>query len=387
MQQSQIIGPTEVTPDLFDAAVALSNSVFRKNRGRDGDMQREFPSVFRKDNLETLRVMLHEGRPVSLVGMPTNDVQLLGCDLRLVCIGSVCTDEAYRGQGLAGTLMDDAIRRARDNGAALMLISGGRSLYTTRGAHSGGIFVEYELSAPLPGSNDDLQCQAIGEEDHAPALRLFNDEATRFRRSEAEYRRLIGCGMVINRSGGTWVVRRGGRMVAVFSAALPREDQDHPTLAIREQAGDRSAVLHGALQLAGEVGAQMLQLRAYPWDENTRGAWLQAGADIRETTSLYTVRILDARRLLEAMMPLLIERAGEAISTVEVIPEEDDRKLHTLRFRLDGEEVCLEGSETIIHTVFGHPESQPTPEPDEGLGGLLRRALPLPLPMYGLNYV
>src|SRR5262249_37944460 len=107
-----------------DALLALVNRVFDDM----GDMGAAFPLLFGLENLEGLRVVTGEKGPVSHVGVCIREVVILGVRLTVASIGAVCTDPTHRGRGLASALMADARRYAQEQGASLMLISGGRNL-------------------------------------------------------------------------------------------------------------------------------------------------------------------------------------------------------------------------------------------------------------------
>ncbi|HEX29105.1 TPA: GNAT family N-acetyltransferase, partial [Candidatus Poribacteria bacterium] len=102
-----IEGPRAARKDELEAVIALSNSVFRSRR--EGDMGREFPTLFCEENCENLRIFLDDGKPVSLIGFTVRDIFIMGASIRVCNVGSVCTDPNYRGQGLATRLLEDTI--------------------------------------------------------------------------------------------------------------------------------------------------------------------------------------------------------------------------------------------------------------------------------------
>jgi len=108
--------------------VALTNRVFRP--GATGDMGREYPILFDPGNAVNLRVAWCGGRVVSHVGISIREAAIMGARLRVASIGAVATDPEHRGRELASRLMEDARRRALEEGCSLMLISGGRGSTT-----------------------------------------------------------------------------------------------------------------------------------------------------------------------------------------------------------------------------------------------------------------
>jgi len=383
-------GPTTPTAEQLPAVVELANRVFRS--GRSGDMGREYPTLFRPDGLEQMRIVLHKGRPVSHVGVVLGDVSLLGCSTRVASIGAVCTDEAFRGRGLGGTLMDDAVRHACKQGAAVMLISGGRSLYTRRGAYSVGAFARYTFAADALPTMDGLSLDPVTADGVAiagEALRLFEGEPIRYHRDIEDYRTQLGSRNLVNRPGETVLVRRGGRPSAVLSVNLPLcVPQQKDVLIVQELAGSRPDVLAAAGALTARNHAASLQVEAYAQDLTLASLAAEAGAKAHSTAFPGTVKILDVATLWQDFWPLLAERIGPATArSIDVSFQADDFGVQSVEIRRGSEAVKIEGAKEALSAFFDPSDTSPLATAQGPLAELLRQALPLPLPMYGLNYV
>jgi len=385
----EFTGPSTPTREKLQAVIDLANRVFRTKR--PGDMGAEFPLLFGPDRLQCLRVFEKDGRPVSLVATVINDTVLLGCSVRVACIGSVCTDPDCRGRGLAGRLMDDAVERARAAGAALMLISGRRTLYTRRGSHGEGRFDRYELVPEQLPETTELTVTELPPQACRGALRMHEAEPIRFRRTEAQYAAQIACGFVQDAPGKTYAVRRGDRLVAVFSVRRlgpPTDDASESGVLVAEKAGSRTAVLEALRPIAEQWGAERIKIDAYPTDAVLREACGRIGASA-ETASFYgTFKLLDAARAWRDYGPLLAERLGpELYGQISIEAESDPLKIHTVTFQRGAQLVELRGAREILAALFGSKEIDPLAEAEGELADALRQALPLPVPMYGLNYV
>ncbi|MCK4277546.1 MAG: GNAT family N-acetyltransferase, partial [Phycisphaerae bacterium] len=220
----KITGPNTPSPHQLADVVALANRAFRTTRA--GDMGSEYPLLFGIERLQRLRIFQVDGWAVAMVGMILNDTVLLGCDVRVACVGSVCTDRAHRASGLAGRLMDDAVQRARAAGASIMLISGDRSLYARRGAFAEGRFHQYTPHpAALGRGGPEVQVKQIDPPSCALALRMSQAEPIHFRRTRTEYAAQIASGFTQDRPGATYEARRepDGRRadIAVLSVSCP----------------------------------------------------------------------------------------------------------------------------------------------------------------------
>ncbi len=136
-------GPRGLKAQEFDSLCTLVNTVFRGDGV--GRMEEQYPLLFAPDNYDELFVMVDEGVVVSHVGALTRDISVLGCRMSTMSIGAVATYESHRGQGLATQLMEAAIRKAVEQDAVLMPISGGRGLYTRLGAKRIGQYALFSV--------------------------------------------------------------------------------------------------------------------------------------------------------------------------------------------------------------------------------------------------
>lgn len=372
----------------YDDVTALCNRVFRP----DGwaDMRAQYPLVLRRDRPEQLRVIEEHGRPVSLVCMVEGRASLLGCDVRLALIGLVCTGPECQGRGMAGVLMDDAIDRATAQGYGLMLISGGRTLYTRRGSHYAGDFVKYALDpAKLPPA-DGLTVTELAPERAHEAWPLLEAEPIRFRRTPQEYEKLLATHWVVGYPGSTWLVERGGRPVAVFSINHKRlpDPAKIEAFGVREVAGSRRAVMAAAGELARRLGAKHVEWEGCGRDAALADACAAVGAPPTRISHYGTVKLLSVEKLLGAFRPLLRERLGEeTAAALTVTSRIENGTVRRLAFELNGEKLAVDGEVEALAALFGSPEIDPLAAAPETWRGVLGRALPLPLPLYGLNYV
>ncbi len=72
--------------------------------------------------VDAIRVALVDGRVASTLRVFPRRIYLAGQAVSMGGIGEVCTDEAYRGRGLSGLLLQDAIRFMEEEGIALSLL-------------------------------------------------------------------------------------------------------------------------------------------------------------------------------------------------------------------------------------------------------------------------
>ncbi len=235
-------GPRGLKPSEIESLCELVNTVFRSNSSERMELQ--YALLFAEDNFDSLLVMVDNGRVVSHVGTLTRDISILGHRIQTISIGAVATYEAYRGRGLATALMDAAIRKGKEEGSTLMLISGGRGLYRRLGATCAGQYICYSVPRDvLPGGNVHF---TPAEDDDLPALvRLYAHEPSRYIRSTADFRTCVQAGWICDRGGDTMAISDNDAVLAYAGMQRTRrESPDEPNRArLTEIAGSRSAIL------------------------------------------------------------------------------------------------------------------------------------------------
>jgi GNAT superfamily N-acetyltransferase len=260
-----IEGPRAARVEELPAVVALSNSVFSP----DGsiDMGRVFPTLFSAGNAGNLRIMVDEGAPVALSGMKLQDLQLDTVVVRAACVGSVCTKDAWRGQGLAARLMDDCVSTARAQGVSLLLVSGGRGLYRRMGCVDAGLFSVIQVQPD--GRAPELSCQVREwtEADVPDLEALHGQEKVRFVRPPREMRTLLRTRSLHARPGRTWVVRTAEGTAAYLCVSGPDARTGPGVIVAREIAGSRTAVLAAARPILDASGAERLDIEVPASDE------------------------------------------------------------------------------------------------------------------------
>ncbi|MCD6365627.1 MAG: GNAT family N-acetyltransferase [Planctomycetes bacterium] len=386
MKQHEYEGPKPARTEEVGEIIKLANRVFRQEAG---DMGSEYPLLFDSARPERMLIFTKNGLPVSLVGVCVDDVSLLGCPLKVACVGAVCTLESERGKGLAGRLMDEAAERARRQGASVMLISGRRSLYQRRGAAQVGVFRRYHVSTRQLPHESDITTDEVNADNCGKALCFFETEPIRFCRTGEDYAAQINCKWGMNRPCKTHLVSRGGRASAVVSVSNlpgPRCRTGEPPR-VCEMAGPRRDVLAALRQIAEPVEAETVTIDGYCWDDALRRACEAASANVETVSHSGITKLLDPTRLWNSFAPLLSARIGaKNFSEIHLSAEADDLRIHTLTFEMGDQKLILSGYEELTKAIFGSPQSNPLADRSGELAKILTQALPLPLPLYGLNY-
>lgn len=366
-------GPQPCSPADLHSAVELANRVFRPEGS--GDMAREYPLLFSESNVENLRVVKARGRVVSLVGLCIRDADILGYRFRVVSVGSVCTDPAFRGRGLASALMRDAVAHSRSKGCSLMLISGDRSLYRLLGAVPITSFLACTIPADsTPAVSGVVQVSEPDAKD-APALAaLYQREPVRFRRNSDDWHALLNARMLMNRPADFFTAAQDGVPIAYACVQRPGRDG---TAAVQEYAGSRCALRLMVPWICRRYSVPDLHLTLMPGDLEAQYILRAEGLPTRPQSFPGTACIIDPPVFFGTLNGMAAERVPRPDLTVSCMDQE-------VTFTLGSESTAWSGLAEITSRVF---EGLPADAPSTPLTDALRSVFPVPLLWYGLNYV
>lgn len=394
-------GPRALRPDEWDQLDHVVGTVFRAS------MFKEYPQLFNEANRENLRVVAEDGKLVCHVGMTQRPASLQGCRIDVCAIGAVATLDAYRGRNFASLALQDACDKAARDGVDLMLISGGRGLYTRVGCRQVGEDLDFSLAeaqasllaSVRPPGGGDFTLEMAGPERIPELGALYAAEGVRFIRHADDWLMAYECGVVMNTPSHFWGVSLGDVLVAYIVVHDPakarRRQPDDPTVTrVVEFAGQRAAILASLPRLRQQYGTDRISIHVQGSDPVLGGVLRGAtGLEGTPSGSSGTVRVLNFVQLMERCRPLLVERMGVAAAG-------------GLTFHADAPPGSAEGGFTIRRgtaevrlrdlgslALFLFGRHQPAAEPDSPPEGSLtllrdlRRGLPLPSLWYGLSYV
>ncbi|RKF14254.1 GNAT family N-acetyltransferase [Alginatibacterium sediminis] len=134
--------------ELHPKAIELVNQTF----GAEGlRMDKAFSQLLGKDNLHQQIIAVSDQQEVcSIASFICFEQKFAQTIFKIGFIGAVCTSSDHQGQGLSTKVLDHLQAQALDHGCDLLLISGGRSLYTRRGAKPLQQFKALHVEKGLP---------------------------------------------------------------------------------------------------------------------------------------------------------------------------------------------------------------------------------------------
>jgi predicted N-acetyltransferase YhbS len=323
VDRSDLDGPRAPRPDELDAVLDLVNNTFSPV-GRT--MGLEFPQLLSDANLARLRVFVDPktGLPVAHAGYVRCELAVEGGRIPVAGLGSVCTDKAYRGMGLASELVESIMRQAVDEGLVMMLISGGSNVYRRLGAVDTGDFLRVEANreqvSSLRNAAVDWPLHSaaairLAVEDDIPALAsIYRREPVRYIRSVSDFRELAWQKPDVKRLGSmerTWVGGLVRDSLAYIIVRIRTADDGAIRLHVAEFAGARCCVLQMIAHACAEYDPDLLTI-AVPVSDLEMGALLhQAGLTLHRVGLLgHTVMSLDDSALLKCVYPIMSERFG-----------------------------------------------------------------------------
>lgn len=380
------------TKDNLSQVIKLINTVFISDRPDATQMEEKFPIFLSETNLEHIFVVSDQEKPVSHAAYYPATVIVQGIPIQVGSVGSVCTDAAYRGQGIATRILDVLEEKARSEGIQLLFISGERSLYLRRQCKQVGGFKEFTLSRSQAASALPARIK-LCEYDAAciPGMAaVYNQEAIRFYRTAVEFDRLLEAGLrrFFTSVNKAYVLKAGERIVAYFVIGI----NDAPTrqAGIIEYAGDRQLLRSAFDQVLHTEALEQLTVQVPTVDP--LAAYLEAGAAaVQCIHQVGTVKIINLASLMRSLRPYFLQYTTQ--ETLDAITwEEKDGKYG---LRAGAEAVEIGDLTDLIQLVFGFVESSTClenlasyranhPKVDE----FLKAVFPVPLPWAGnMNFI
>lgn len=346
--QLRLIKPVEL-----DQAALLADSVFREPGATS--MKELFPLIFRPGLSHSYAAIADDGTVAAFMGLVPSTIKTGDAFLNVFSIGAVCTDPAFRGQGLAGQLLQLCQSHAAEAEASLIFVSGDRSLYTRAGCvpFGGTQFAELNTcsaQALAAAAGEEWTLRPMQPGDFFAVNRLLNEREAGQVYSPGELALLLGAEAyagVLGLAQRTLVAVRDGSIGGFAAVAVPAAAEvPAPSAATAvEWAGQPSAVaaLLAKAALCGGVGTLQVPV---PWQERSLLALLRdAGASLSAGANSGTVCIADRAALLRQTEGC---RKGLDLSSVQ-----DDKELISLLF----------DPASPLHTSDSSGESETIPLP------------------------
>lgn len=277
----------------IESAVALSKRVFKDN------MAEQFLCLFHVENKDRMFIAVDETSAVrSLLCYYPSTVWMDGASIRVGAIGSVCTDERFRGRGLASKLLHNAYAKMAHESICVSVISGGGGIYEASGATLTGAMMECRFDARSANASA-ATIRPVQTSDMKRMWELYQNEPVRFDRSVEEFAALFQ-GQTFPDTFATypsWIIEQNGIDAAYVVGVL---EQGKDELGLKEYAGDRNALISSFAALLKQTNQSSVHFAAVPGDPILE----TPGLTCQSMTQHASLRLNDPTAFFEAIRPL-----------------------------------------------------------------------------------
>ncbi|WP_054975860.1 GNAT family N-acetyltransferase [Paenibacillus sp. A3] len=374
-----------VRPDEMAEAVTLSDSIFRD--AQQISMKPAFPDVF-STALGQSYGAFENGKLVSFMGLVPVTIRIGKAALATYQLGSVGTDPDARGKGYASLILHRIFEHIDMAGASLLLISGGRSLYTRVNCLPFGVVRRYTVDAAAAQAlqsryaSEGVRVRDLKPTDWLYLRELAGARLARFEHSVTDLANLVhneALVSCIKMKHRVLVAERDGKPAAFLVAAVP-----NPPLVPKripfliEAAGDGPAIALLAAHALKRLELEQIQLPVSVHESD----WLEALEPVpyQEEPNQGTVYVVRPERLIEQLRPYWEEAAQGRHEALRVQSAGDGR----VKLEYDGLSAELD-PQAFISLVFGGDEGMAE---HSALRNSLKELFPVPFPFTaGLNYV
>lgn len=377
-----------VQPGEMIQAIQLADQTFRNQE--QVSMGVAFPHIFNSVFGQSYGAFV-KGQLVAFMGLVPSMIRVGEAKLNVYLLGSVCTDEAYRGQGLASEMLQSVLTHIDSAGASLLLVSGGRPLYRRAGCHPFGqstIYVIDQSVKSLPVQEKPLLIREMKPVDWFAIHRLASARPVRFEQSVWELATLIEASAFASIFSQVHIVliaeQEDGEIIAFAVISVSTEVSDS-TAKLIEWAGNPSAIAVILQEAISKYELTSVEV-AVPWYDNDLAEVLQSIASSSSLeTDYHTLKIVNPDRLIEQLSPYFRQSPTKDLNSDRDLSIEriaDDS--YNLRLRNGNNYTVTE--EELVSLLFIPNHSLTDQEHNDSL--LSENSLPIPLPYEkGLNYV
>lgn len=371
--------------------LTLINHVFGKENS-SLKMEDIFTDLLSQNNMEHMRIIKVNGKPVSVINYIINEINMKGSVLKAANIGAVCTHEDYRGRGYANRILKDCLENMRSEGVDLLYVSGEINLYTKNSIHITGKMYTFNIDKNYLAEHkqwgfDEYEVKECYQEDMHLLSDLYDMEAVRYIRDKQKFvdlaRRVPGAS-VYHHAAKTYRIEVNGQMQGYFICALIPGDNGDFNMELIEYSGNRKAVLVGIIKTM--IQSSPASISGYAsWFDTEMLKSLEEYEIITEVDSYPgTMRIVDFSRFMQKVkQPYTRSKDLDALEFYE----SNGKYI----IRLEDKELVIEDDKTMHDLFLGSAmellDSQYI-SGDKILFDKLKLILPIPVPYpYGLNYI
>jgi predicted N-acetyltransferase YhbS len=368
-------GPRQARPEEIEALTDLITAIFGFT-----EYDRDYMIAgMRRPIMDTARVIVEGGEPVSYIHSQEYPFSIYGCTTRVASIGCVCTREDQRNKGHAGAILADHIARLAATGVRLMVVSGSRGLYRRNHCVHAGLAYEAKLTpGQCAGPVAGLSVRPVTLDDWPALAPLYQAEPAHFVRP-ADLESNLCFWWNCNRPD-IYLIESDGRPVAYIALSLHRW-RDERGRWVAEYAGSRAALLDALPLLFEATGSPLIVFDVLAQDADLRYRLARLGVETAWRTVSGTIRLIDLPGLMSDLRDYVTARVPAADLARLSFTQEGE--LCTFALGEERAQLDLSAAARLVCGDLG-PEA---PKVEGDLGRVLSAVFPLPTIQPGFNYV
>lgn len=380
-------GPRGTRKEEFAQAIRLVNYVFRGSSNRPSNMEKWYPLLFNDDNLENMRIIWQDDRPVSHLAISESEIAIYGCKTKIGSIGAVCTHPEYRKRGFASLLLEDSMKKMDKDGVDIVLVSGGRNLYKRAGCVEAGRVHKFRISgSDLKRLNTrKVKVFPYQERNLKNIVGVYQKEAVRFLRPLEDFKRILTTGVAMDREAEVLTVHKGNEFLGYLAIQIPAEkESEGRSSQVVEYSGVREAIIDAIRCIFERYNLQELSFNVPFHDSEFIYLLNQKNLASLMENIPGVIKIINFPRLMDRLGPYIEERL-------------DKKKIDSLKFDQVGTRFSINigrdqfntDARRLTQIVLGrYDKKEKEMMAKEGeIGKVLTDIFPLPFVWPGLNCV
>lgn len=275
----------------------LAVKVFKPN------MKEQFVRLYDSSNIDHMFIGIEDGIIVSSLNYYVAHIKSNYGLFKVGSVGSVCTDQAYRGKGIASMLLEMAEDKMKSEHVDFCIISGRRGMYKRFGARDVGAINKYCFKRE--NSNHDLEIKKL-ESYNKDLFELYDKDKIKYLRDENEFIDLWKSQTYPDsyQTYHTYILVKNGKPEAYI---IVIDHHEKEFLGIKEYAGDRELVYKGLHQLAFIHQKEYIEIMVPQLDELNRFMKTEK----ERITQQSTLKIIDQISFLDKL--------NESLKTYQII--------------------------------------------------------------------
>jgi len=380
-------GPRGTRKEEFNQVMKLVNYVFRESSNKPPNMEKWFPLLFNDDNLENMRIIWQDDRPVSHLGISESEIAIYGCKTKIGSIGSVCTHPEYRKRGFASLLLEDGIKKMDKDGVDIILISGERNLYKRAGCVEAGKVYKFKIfCSDLKRFNaQKVKVFPYQERNLENIVRVYQKEAVRFLRPLEDFRRILTTGAAMDKKAEVLTIHKDNEFLGYLAIQTPEEKEGEKRIAqVVEYSGIRGAIIDAIRCIFERYNLHELTFNVSFYDSEFIYLLHQKSLASSMENIPGVIKIINFPRLMSRIHPYIEERLDRKTMDLIKFEQKGDR----FCIRINKEQFRAEAREFTQIVLGGQNKKEKKMILEEGkIEKALANIFPLPFIWPGLNYV